>query len=240
MRSAIVTGGSGEIGSAICRKLCERGYSVAVCYNTDRNSAEELVRSLVSEGYSAEAVPCDVRDESQIVSAVGKAASMGELSVAVNCAGIALFSQIQDTSREALQEVFSVNSIGAYLVCRETAKHMIPLHSGRIVSISSMWGVSGGSCESAYSASKSALTGMTKALAKELGPSGITVNCVAPGLIDTKMNSRLSSSDIAALIEETPAGRIGTPEDVADAVMFFCDSPFITGQVLCVDGGFTL
>ena len=240
MRSAIVTGGSGEIGSAICRKLCERDYSVAVCYNTDRNSAEELVRSLVSEGYSAEAVPCDVRDESQIVSAVGKAASMGALSVAVNCAGIALFSQIQDTSREALQEIFSVNSIGAYLVCRETAKHMIPLHSGRIVSISSMWGVSGGSCESAYSASKSALTGMTKALAKELGPSGITVNCVAPGLIDTKMNSRLSSSDIAALIEETPAGRIGTPEDVADAVMFFCDSPFITGQVLCVDGGFTL
>ncbi len=240
MRSAIVTGGSGEIGSAICRKLCESGYSVAVCYNTDKAGAEELVRVLTSEGYTAEAVACDVRDECQIISAVEKAASMGELSVAVNCAGISLFAQIQDTSSDALQDIFSVNSIGAYLVCREAAKHMIPLHSGRIVSVSSMWGVSGGSCESAYSASKSALAGMTKALAKELGPSGITVNCVAPGLIDTKMNSRLSPADISALIEDTPAGRIGTAEDVADAVMFFCDSPFITGQVLCVDGGFTL
>lgn len=240
MRSAVVTGGSGEIGSAICRKLCENGYSVAVCYNNDRSGAEELVRILTEEGHSAQAVRCDVRDEAQIISAVEKAASMGELSVAVNCAGTALFSQIQDTSSEALEEIFRVNSLGAYLVCREASRYMISGHYGRIVNVSSMWGVSGGSCESAYSASKSSLTGLTMALAKELGPSGITVNCVAPGLIDTKMNSRLSADDIKALVADTPVGRIGTAEDVADAVVFFCGASFVTGQVLCVDGGFTL
>ena len=240
MYSAIVTGGSGEIGSEICRKLCEKGYAVAVCYNTDRISAEELVAELVSAGYSAEAVKCDVRDPSQIREAVHRASLLGDLAVAVNCAGTALYAQIQDTDDEAVQDIFAANSIGAYLLCREAAKHMIPSHYGRIVSVSSMWGISGGSCESAYSASKSALTGMTRALAKELGPSGITVNCVAPGLIDTKMNSRLSASDIQALVEDTPVCRIGTAEDVADAVIFFCDSPFITGQVLLVDGGFSL
>ena len=240
MRSAIVTGGSGGIGSAICRKLCEDGHYVAVCYNTDRDGAEELVSSLRAGGYSAQAVACDVRNEAQISEAVRTTASLGDLSVAVNCAGTALFSQIQDTSAEDLEEIFSVNSTGAFLVCREAARYMIPAHFGRIINISSMWGVSGASCESAYSASKAAVIGLTKALAKELGPSGITVNCVAPGLIDTKMNSRLSRSDIDALTADTPLGRVGTPENVAEAVLFFCRASFVTGQVLCVDGGFTL
>ena len=117
MYSAIVTGGSGEIGSEICRKLCEKGYAVAVCYNTDRISAEELVGELVSGGYSAEAVKCDVRDPSQIREAVHRASLLGDLAVAVNCAGTALYAQIQDTDDEAVQDIFAANSIGAYLLC---------------------------------------------------------------------------------------------------------------------------
>lgn len=240
MLTAIVTGGSGGIGSAICRALCEEGYHVIVCYNSGRESAEKLVTDLTSAGHSAEAVRCDVRNESDIISAVGDAASSGTLAVAVNCAGTALFSQVQDTSAAELSDIFSVNSTGTFLMCREASKKMIPNHFGRIINISSMWGISGASCESAYSASKASVIGLTKALAKELGPSGITVNCVAPGLIDTPMNSRLSESDIASLVDDTPVGRIGTPEDIASAVLFFCNAPFVTGQTLCVDGGMTL
>lgn len=240
MRTAIVTGGSGGIGSAICRTLCRNGYKVAVGYNNGKDAAEVLVRSLVSEGLQAWAVPCDVTDEEQVVSAVEEASSVGELAVAVNCSGVARIAQIQDMSLLELEEIFSVNSSGTYLVCREAAKHMIPNGYGRIVNISSMWGVTGGSCETAYSASKASVIGLTKALAKELGPSGITVNCVAPGVIDTRMNSMLSDDDIRDLCEQTPVGRIGTPEDVAEAVAYFCRSPFVTGQVLCVDGGFSL
>lgn len=240
MHSAIVTGGSGGIGSAICRALCKEGYHVIVCYNTERERAEELVTDMRSHGLSAEAVRCDVRSETDVVSAVEKAAAAGPLCVAVNCAGSALFSQIQDTSAEELNDIFAVNSLGTFLLSREAAKKMIPNHSGRIINISSMWGLAGASCESAYSASKASVIGLTKALAKELGPSGITVNCIAPGLIDTAMNSRLSEEDIRSLVEETPVGRIGTPEDIASAVLFFCDASFITGQTLCVDGGMTL
>ena len=240
MRSAIVTGGSGGIGSAICRALCREGYHVTVCYNEGRKKAEDLVSELVSSGASAEAVRCDVRSEADIVSAVETASSAGPLSVTVNCAGISLFSQLQDTSSSELNNIFAVNSIGSFLMCREAAKKMIPNHYGRIINISSMWGIAGASCESAYSSSKASVIGLTKALAKELGPSGITVNCIAPGLIDTPMNSRLSEEDIADLIEATPAGRIGTPEDIAAAVVFFCNASFVTGQTLCIDGGMTL
>ena len=240
MRTAIVTGGSGGIGSAVCRALCAEGYGVAVGYNSGREAAEDLAGSLVSEGFTAWAVPCDVTDEEQVVSAVEEASSKGDLAVAVNCSGIARIAQIQDMSLLELEEIFSVNSSGTYLVCREAAKHMIPLRYGRIINISSMWGVAGGSCETAYSASKAAVIGLTKALAKELGPSGITVNCIAPGLIDTRMNSILSEEDIRDLCDQTPVGRIGKPDDVAQAVIYFCNAPFVTGQVLSVDGGFTL
>jgi len=240
MRSAIVTGGSGGIGSAICRALCEEGYSVLICYSSGREPAEDLAAELGSLGYCAEAFRCDVRSEQEIIGAVGRAAELGELSAAVNCAGVSLFAQIQDTSAEELDDIFRINSTGTYLVCREAAKKMIPLGSGRIINISSMWGVAGASCESAYSASKASVIGLTKALAKELGPSGITVNCIAPGVIDTRMNARLTPDDIQALCDETPLGRIGKPDEVAQAVVYFTRASFVTGQVLSVDGGFTL
>lgn len=240
MRTAIVTGGSGGIGSAICRSLCAEGYNVAVCYNSGMDAAEDLVRSLRSEGYHAWAVPCDVTDEEQVVAAVDEVSAAGELAVAVNCSGVSHIAQIQDMSLLELEEIFSVNSSGTYLICREAAKHMIPNGFGRIVNISSMWGVTGGSCETAYSASKAAVIGLTKALAKELGPSGITVNCVAPGVINTRMNSVFSEEVMQDLSDQTPLERIGTPEDVAEAVVYFCKASFVTGQVLCVDGGFSL
>lgn len=240
MLSAIVTGGSGDIGRAICTSLAEHGYAVAVCYNTDSENAETTASLIAERGGVASAVHCDVTDEQQIKDAVKAAASLGDLRVVVNCSGISLFSQIQDTTAADLERVFAVNSTGTYMMCREAVRYMIPLGCGRIINISSMWGVSGGSCESAYSASKASVIGLTKALAKELGPSGITVNCIAPGVIDTKMNARLSEDDLQVLRDETPVCRIGTPDDVAQAVTFFAEAPFVTGQILSVDGGFTL
>ena len=240
MLSAIVTGGSGGIGSSICKALCAEGYAVAVCYNEGKETAEELAAALRSAGYTAEAVHCDVRSEEQVVSAVEKASSLGDLAVTVNCAGAALFSQIQDTSALEIENIFDINSTGTILMCRESAKRMISGHFGRIINISSMWGISGASCESVYSASKASVIGLTRSLAKELGPSGITVNCIAPGLIDTKMNAGLTKEAVDALVADTPVERIGSPDDIASAVLFFCSAPFVTGQTLCVDGGLTL
>ncbi|MBP0969790.1 MAG: SDR family oxidoreductase, partial [Oscillospiraceae bacterium] len=149
-------------------------------------------------------------------------------------------SQIQDTSALEIENIFDINSTGTILMCRESAKRMISGHFGRIINISSMWGISGASCESVYSASKASVIGLTRSLAKELGPSGITVNCIAPGLIDTKMNAGLTKEAVDALVADTPVERIGSPDDIASAVLFFCSAPFVTGQTLCVDGGLTL
>ena len=165
---------------------------------------------------------------------------IGALDVLVNNAGIALVKQIQDVSYAEWQEVFSVNVGGAFLCTREAVKGMISKQSGLIVNISSVWGEIGGSCESVYSASKSALIGFTKALAKELGLSNIRVNTVSPGVINTKMNAHLSEEDMRALAQEIPLGKIGTPNDVANAVLFLDENEYITGIDLPVNGGFSI
>ena len=174
------------------------------------------------------------------MSSVAFAAAQGELAAVINSAGISHFAQIQDESAADMDEVFAVNTRGSMLVCREAAKHMLQNHSGSMVNISSMWGMVGASCEAVYSASKAAVIGFTKALAKELAASGITVNCIAPGVIDTDMNRALGKQTLDALAQETPVGRIGTPREVAQAALYLATAPFVTGQVLAVDGGFSL
>ena len=166
----------------------------------------------------------------------------GGVDVLVNNAGVSSFGILQDISEEEWDRVFGINVKGAFLCAKAALGHMIRNHGGVIVNISSMWGLVGASCEVHYSASKAALIGMTKALAKELGPSGIRVNCVAPGVIDTDMNSKLTEDDLAVLREETPLGKIGKPSDVAASVMFLASDggKFITGQVISPNGGIVI
>lgn len=238
--TALVTGASGGIGKAVAASLCRNGFHTLCGYSSHLEKAEELCDELRSAGHSAIPVRLDVTSEEDIIEAVAAAASAGPLAAVVNCAGIASIRQIQDVTADEISRILSVNLAGTITVCREAAKVMIRQKSGSIVNISSMWGVTGASCESVYSASKGGIISFTRALAKELGPSGITVNCIAPGVIDTEMNSMLSEEDLAALADETPLGRIGLPEDIAEAALYLCRASFVTGQCLTVDGGLTL
>ena len=237
---AFVTGGSQGIGAAICTLLSQHGYHTVICYKEHKDEAETLAEQIRSFGGAATPYRCDVTSEEDIIQAVSFAESLGVLDLVVNCAGINGSGQVQDITAEQWHRVFSTNTRGTAFVCREASKGMISRHSGKIINISSMWGIYGASCESVYSASKAAIIGFTKSLAKELGPSGITVNCVAPGVIDTAMNQCYSPEEMQALADATPLGRIGAPEDVAHAVLFLSEASFVTGQVLTIDGGFTL
>ena len=235
-KTVFVTGGSRGIGRAIAEAFYKNGYNVVINYNKSENEAkalsEKLPGSLVLKG--------DISREDDVKYMLDKTIShFGSIDVLVNNAGVSVVSLLSDTTLEEWERLFSVNVTGTFLASKYAAKHMIANHSGRIINISSIWGVSGASCESCYSASKGAIIAFTKALAKELGPSGITVNCVAPGYIDTDMNSDVSECDREAFEAETPLGRIGTPEEVAKTVLFLASdsADFITGQVIGVDGG---
>ena len=226
---AVVTGGVRGIGLGISLALKKKGYRVYVLYSKDEKSAA------AAQGEGVIPVKADVRNEAEIVAFFSV---LRHVDVLVNNAGIAVAAQLQDTSAEMLDELYAVNVRGAFLCAREAAKKMISEQSGCIVNVSSVWGEAGGSCESAYSATKGALIALTKALAKELGYSGIRVNCVSPGVIDTTMNARLTAEDMEALREEIPLGRIGKPEDVANAVTGLIESEYVNGADVPVNGGF--
>lgn len=240
---ALVTGASGGIGAEICRRLASMGFDLVVHYHNNKNAAALLCTELQKRnGVSATAIKADLSDREQVERLAEKAKALGSVEVLVNNAGLSYRELFQFTEEDRANDVLSVNLSAAMLLTKLLVPDMIARHSGRIINISSMWGVSGGSCEVHYSAAKAGLIGFTKALSKEVGPSGITVNCIAPGLIDTKMNRELDEEAVKAVIEETPMARIGLPEDVAAAVGFFAgkDASFITGQTLCVDGGITV
>ena len=226
---AVVTGGVRGIGLRISLALKKKGYRVYALYSKDEKSAA------AAQGEGVIPVKADVRNEAEIVAFFSV---LRHVDVLVNNAGIAVAAQLQDTSAEMLDELYAVNVRGAFLCAREAAKKMISEQSGCIVNVSSVWGEAGGSCESAYSATKGALIALTKALAKELGYSGIRVNCVSPGVIDTTMNARLTAEDMEALREEIPLGRIGKPEDVANAVTGLIESEYVNGADVPVNGGF--
>ena len=244
-KNVLVTGGAGGIGEAIVRKFHGASFNVAVhCFRSDRK-AEELCRELNAKNGSliVKCYQADFTDPEAVVkmvSAVEK--DMGPIDVLVNNAGLGKQRLITDTSYENWRETFAVNVDAAFLCSKAVLPAMIRGKAGKIVNVSSMWGITGASCEVDYSASKAALIGFTKALAKEVGPSGINVNCVAPGVIDTKMNAHLSEDDLKELAYETPLGRLGTPAEIADAVYFLSsdESSFITGQVLSPNGGFVI
>lgn len=236
MERALVTGGSRGIGRACVEELCRLGWQVTFCYL----SHEEEARSL-SARTGATAVRCDVADWDAAAALVDGTAA-GGLDLLVNNAGVSLVGLAQDVTREEWERLIGVNLTGAFACTRAALPHMIRQRGGRIVNVASVWGVRGASCEVAYSASKAALIGMTRALAQEVGSAGITVNAIAPGAIDTEMNAHLNDEEKTDLIGRTPLGRLGTPRDVARAVAFLAsrEAGFITGQVLGVDGGFGL
>jgi len=238
MKTALVTGGSRGIGKAIVELLCEKGYSVAFTYKNSENEAKSL-----AERTGALAIKADSASEDQVAFAVDKVIeSFGKIDCLVNNAGVSSFSLFTDLTLEEWNDTLNVNLTGAFLYSREAARDMIRRKSGKIINITSIWGLVGSSCEVHYSTSKAGLIGLTKALAKELGPSGITVNAIAPGVIETEMNKQLSEEIMNELKEETPLMRNGTALDVAKCVLFLAEESggFVTGQVLNVSGGFVI
>lgn len=236
MKTVLITGGSRGIGRALTEKFSKEGYTVFFTYNKNDEAAEE-----VSKKTGAYAFRCDVSDSGS-VEKLGediKALGVGRLDCLVNNAGIAQQKLFCDLTESDWDRMFNVNIKGMFLTAKKFVPEMIRAAKGSIVNVSSVWGLSGGSCEVHYAASKAAVIGFTRALSDELAPSGIRVNCVAPGVINTAMNAHLSESDIAALAEETPLGRTGTPEEIADVIFYLSDSAsFITGEVIKASGGF--
>lgn len=233
---ALVTGASGGIGAAVARRLAADGYTVAVHYCHGAEKANAL-----AEEIGGMAVQADLRDFAAIDRMVDEVSErLGAIDVLVCNAGVSVTGLYQEISDETAEELFRVNVGGTMHTAKKVLPMMIRRHSGCILTISSIWGEVGAACEVHYSASKAAVIGFTKALAKEVGPSGIRVNCISPGVIDTPMNAMHSAETMAELAEETPLGVIGQPEDIAEAAAFLVSdrAKFITGQVLSVNGGF--
>ncbi|MBM6885729.1 elongation factor P 5-aminopentanone reductase [Pseudoflavonifractor phocaeensis] len=234
-RVVLITGGSRGIGAAAARRFAAGGDKVVINYCRSRERAEALAAEI--DGWAVEA---DVSDPEQVRNMVDNVLDkFCQLDILICNAGIAQQKLFGDLTDQDWRRMFAVNVDGMFYTIRAALPHFIHRKQGRILTLSSMWGQVGGSCEVAYSAAKAAVIGMTKALAKELGPSGITVNCVAPGVIDTEMNANLGPEDLAALAEETPMGVIGRPEDVAEALWYLASpgAKFVTGQVLAPNGG---
>lgn len=230
-KTVLITGGVRGIGLAIAKAFIQKEYRVIATYSRDEKSAESA-RTIGIEAYRA-----DVKNEKEVIELFNR---VGQVDVLVNNAGVSLIKQIQDTTKAEWDNVFSTNVGGAFLCSREAVKGMISRQSGVIVNVASVWGEVGASCEVVYSASKAALIGFTKALAKEVGYSGVRVNCVSPGVVDTQMNAHFSKDDLALIQDEIPCGRMGTGEEIASAVVFLVENEYVNGVNLSVNGGFSI
>lgn len=237
MKNVLITGGSRGIGAECVRSFAQKGYRVFYTYKNSYQQAEILSADTRSIG-----IRCDASSYEDMKKAAETVHRYGRLDILVNNAGISQIKMFQDITEDDWDRMFDVNIKSMYIASRLFVSDMISNKSGRIINISSMWGETGGSCEVHYSASKAAVIGFTKALAKELGPSGITVNCVSPGVIETDMNRNIDKMELDILKEETPLCRIGNVKDIADTVMFIAsnEASFITGAVIPVNGGLVI
>lgn len=238
MKKVLITGGSRGIGRACVAEFARLGYKVAFVYSNNDIAAKEC-----ADTFGAFAIKADISRPSEAALAVKEAAEkLGGIDILVNNAGIAQIKLFTDLGNAEIDRMISVNLSGALYVTREAVRYMISQQWGRVISVGSMWGKCGASCEVHYSAAKSGMRGMTMALAKELGPSNITVNCVEPGVIDTDMNAELDGETLKELCDETPMCRIGKPEDVSAVVVFLASdaASFVTGQIIGVDGGYAV
>ena len=239
-KTVLITGASGGIGTALTVKFATNGWNVVVHYNNSYDSAKLLKDSLVSNGFSVATCPADLTKRNEVFALVDTAINkFGRIDALINNAGISQQKLFTDISEEDWDTMINTNLKSAFLCTQAVLPAMISEKSGKIVNISSMWGVCGASCEVHYSASKAGMIGLTKALAKEVAPSGINVNCIAPGLIETSMNDCYSVEDLAAFVEDIPLGRMGNPSEVAELAYFLCseNADYLTGQVISQDGG---
>lgn len=220
MKKVLITGGATGIGKAAAIMFKENGYDVYITYNNTLPDFDGVTK-----------IKCDLSEVSELEKLFEET---GDIDVLVNNAGVSLVKMISDTTEEEYNYLHAVNARSYFFSSKFAVRSMIKRHSGAIINVSSMWGQLGASCEVAYSMSKAAVIGLTKALAQELAPSNITVNCVAPGIIDTRMNERFSKADLE---KDVPLGRLGTPEETAEAILFFAKNNYITGQILGVNGG---
>ena len=236
MLTALITGGSRGIGAATVRTFINAGYRVVFFYFRNESAAQALAAET-----GAIAIRCDVRNSASVASACSEAKRLlGHIDVLVNNASIAQQKLFTDITDEDWRTMLDTNLSGAFYASRAVLPDMISRRYGRIINVGSIWGQVGASCEVHYSAAKAGLIGLTKGLAKEVGPSGVTVNCICPGVIETDMLSSFTKDDLAALADETPVGRLGTPEDIASSILWLADpkSSFITAQIIGVNGGF--
>ncbi len=220
MKKVLITGGATGIGKSTAMLFAQKGYDVFVTYNQTKPDFDGVTK-----------IKCNLENEEDILNLFK---TVGNIDILVNNAGISLIKQINDTTAEEYDKIMSVNARSYFLCSREAIKLMLKNHEGAIVNVSSMWGQTGASCEIAYSMSKAAVIGLTRSLAEELAPSGITVNCVCPGIIDTRMNNMFDKNELE---EEVPLGRLGTSEEVADAIFYLTQNKYITAQILGVNGG---
>lgn len=219
MKKSLITGGATGIGKATALLLQKNGYEVFITYNS------------TLPDYEVNKIKCDLKNLDDIKRVFDK---VGDIDLLVNNAGVSLIKMINDVTPDDYEAVTAVNERAVYFASKHAALSMIKKHSGAIINISSIWGQCGASCETLYSMTKAGVIGLTKALAQELAPSSITVNCIAPGIIDTRMNDMFDTQE---LIDEVPLGRLGTPEEIAHAVLFLAENRYITGQVLGINGG---
>lgn len=220
MKKVLITGGATGIGKSTAMLFAQKGYDVFVTYNQTKPDFDGVTK-----------IKCNLENEKDILNLFK---TVGNIDILVNNAGISLIKQINDTTAEEYDKIMSVNARSYFLCSREAIKLMLKNHEGAIVNVSSMWGQTGASCEIAYSMSKAAVIGLTRSLAEELAPSGITVNCICPGIIDTRMNNMFDKNELE---EEVPLGRLGTSEEVADAIFYLTQNKYITAQILGVNGG---
>lgn len=244
MKTVLITGASGSIGTAIAVAFAKKGYAIALGCNRGEEKTKALSK-VISESYGVPvfSVKADVSDCGQVKYMVRRVLDeFGHIDVLVNNAGIAQQKLFTDITDGDWRTMMGVNLDGVFYTTREVLKGMLIRHSGSIINISSMWGQTGASCEVHYSAAKAGVIGLTKALAKEVAPAGIRVNCIAPGAVQSQMLSGFTEEDLQAICDETPLGRLGKPKDIADAVVFLADreASFITGQVLGVNGGMVI
>lgn len=238
VKTVFITGGSRGIGADTVRAFASNGYNVAFTYYKSEEQAKILAKETGAKAYH-----CDVSNSDNVNNAISLASKdFGDVDILINNAGIDEFSLFTDITDEMWHKMIDTNLSSAFYFSRAVLPSMISKKSGVIINISSMWGEVGASCEVHYSVSKAGLIGLTKSLAKEVGPSGIRVNCITPGVIDTDMNKNLSKDDLEQLKTDTPLGKIGKTSDIANAILFLCDdaSSFITGQVLGVNGGYII
>lgn len=242
-KTAVISGASGDIGISLAHAFYNENYDLVLLYNRNQKSIDDFIKVHNSKDIKILPLKADFTDIKEINNVINEIKSNIEnIDVLINNAGISLIRFFDETSLEEWDNVFNINVKSAFMLSKAFIPNMINRKKGNIINISSMWGISGASMEVAYSASKAALIGMSKALSKEVGPSNINVNVIAPGVIDTKMNNNLSDEDLKILSEETPIGRLGKPQDVANMAVFLASdkASFITGQVISVDGGFIL